>query len=396
MDRNRPDALAAIEEYVLSSRRAASRACLEGMGSGPVLLTGAAGVGKTWLARLLAASTQFAWISLDVGPGMTAADLVRGALRGLGRRPESDEASPRFALAEALAERSADGRPVALVVDEAHGAGEDVLEEVRLQSNRLGRSEGFAAIVIVGQTPLARRLETRALEGLESRLAARIHLLPLDEREAREWLGRRPEGRGLSADQIEDLCRESGGIPARLDRLISRIGAASPPRSARERMVDEGIAAPISLATAGPILPPKPPLLVEEGMIEVGWDLDPELSADGDEDEFAADLDPEAEPEDEPIADHYAALQAWSEWVKNQGRASVSGDSPEPFAEDEADDSSRDEEREDSDLEMEAEDEIDCESSPLEDLPGVRVEGAHEFGPYGQLFARARPLKEAE
>ena len=65
--------------------------------------------------------------------------------------------------------------------------------------------------------------------------------------------------------------------------------------------------------------PSRPPLRVEDGLIEVGWAGDPadEEPADFDDSDEIDEFDPE---EGEPVDDHYAALQAWAEWARNRDR----------------------------------------------------------------------------
>jgi general secretion pathway protein A len=83
------------------------------------------------------------------------------------------------------------------------------------------------------------------------------------------------------------------------------------------------------------------------------------------------------------IEDHYAALQAWTEWAKNRGRASSLSATPaseqvEPAAVSKA-------------AMARAKDEQDTmEESPA---PGLRAELQHEHAPYSQLFSRLRQSK---
>ena len=72
---------------------------------------------------------------------------------------------------------------------------------------------------------------------------------------------------------------------------------------------------------------------------------------------------------EETITDHYAALQAWTEWSKNQGRV-PSERTPNPTG--------------------------DREESPeLAGHPNVWAEGQQGFAPYSQLFSRLKGAKDA-
>ncbi|HEX8201567.1 MAG TPA: ATP-binding protein, partial [Isosphaeraceae bacterium] len=210
---------------VLPSRAAAIKACRAALaeGAGPVLLTGAAGTGKTWLWKHLAAGWvgDGRWLGVDLTPRSDAGEFFGRIGHALGL-PEADAIEEaRRAVADELRERAVDGRRWLLVVDEAHNASAELLEEIRVLSNRLGRPDGVAGIVLVGQTALARRIETRPLAALEARLAARIHLRALDVDEARLFLSQQIAGRSWTWPQVEVLHREAAGNPQRLLRLAS-------------------------------------------------------------------------------------------------------------------------------------------------------------------------------
>lgn len=368
--------------YALPSRSAAIAALRDALHGepGPILLTGEAGAGKTWLWGRLAAdrADRLRWLAVDLAPTTDPADVFRALGHALGLA-EPDHA--RRPLADFLAEQAEEGRRWALVVDEAHNASADVLEELRLLSNRLGRPGGFATLVLSAQTRLARRLATAPLAALEARVSSRIHLRPIDADEARDLLARLRPGRPWSIAEVEELHREAGGNPRRLLRLA----ASSRPRPASSP------ARPLPEVAPRAIAPPpvprlgsdRPPLRVEEGLIEVGWD-GPDTEGAPSPAPVAAPrslvmVEPGPEPEreveaesdlltgeDEPIHDHYAALQAWNEWARNQGRQPAAA-ARASVAEDEGE-------------------------SPRDSPARVEAHEAQDFAPYSQLFSR---LKQA-
>ena len=366
---------------------------------GPVLITGEAGVGKTWLARRLESelTSPWRWAHIDLTPATDVAELFGAISRGVGLAEQAGR-SARWRYVDALAESAAEGERWVLVVEEAHNASDPIWEEIRILANHLGERGGFAGIVLVGQTPLARRLRTRALAALESRLAYQVHLRPLDRDEAIQFLEHEAPARIGSNPEGDSLHRDAAGNPRRLvhaaiqlearGNLVRDVRPSPPKRPAAAEPV--ALAEPVAVAAEPnrpmPIpVPSKPPLHEEEGLIEVGWD--------------ASDLEPSDEslgaavagrslPDtgvavmtEEPVDDHYAALQAWTEWAKNQGRASAPAPADGLAAVDDDDEGGQ----------------SAAESDRLSTNghPSVWAEGQHGFAPYSQLFSRLRQSRDS-
>lgn len=362
-----PVDLAGSEPLLLPSRHAALAAARADLARGPVLITGGAGSGKTWLATRLVAGCDPAlrWACVDLGPAVEPRGLLRAVAAELGL---DGRRADRPALRAALAESAADGHRWGLLLDEAHLAPTETLEEVRLLSNDLGRAAGFAALVILGQTPLLRRLELRSLNALAVRLTGRVHLRSLDADEAHALLRRRVDP-DIDADRADELHRATGGNPRLLLHQGAAIGRPAPvavtapaPSPARSR---EGLVVPPEMVRLGT---PRPPLVEADGVVEVGWE--------NDETPYETDAEPTLAPVDEPeagpvgVEDHYAALQAWDEWTRNQGRVES-----EPAR---------------------ASARVAAAASPG-DAPGqLRFEHEQAFAPYGQLFSRLRTSQDPE
>jgi len=392
--------------FVPPSRELVLQLALAALGRGPILLTGDAGIGKSWaVEQLIHQAPAGRWTRIDLTPADGPSDLYRHLARGLGMASESSIPPSRIDVADLLADRSADGERHSLVIDEAHNLALGVWEEVRVLANRLGHADGFAHLILVGQTVLIRRFSTRALAAIEARLAAHIHLRPIDLEEARDWLARSRPEIDWSSDEVEAIHCDSGGNPGRLLRRSAAISARSPSKGPIALQTKtEATALPFtsdlgdsestsrveSLPTSSPPLtgPDRPPLHfeVEENSIEVGWSADEvEPSGFDEEDDriepsVSGEMTPRLDQTDQAVHDHYAALQAWREWADNQDKRAKTAKSDRVLA-DEIDEAA----------EAEAAEKSEATSN---DRPSVRVEGQHHFAPFGQLFTRMPQVRE--
>jgi hypothetical protein len=156
--------------------------------------------------------------------------------------------------------------------------------------------------------------------------------------------------------------------------------------------------APSAVARAAPLLgPAKPPIVEEDGLIEVGWEP---TAAESDDEAGVLGASVEVSTAgrsgartvaaagakdgvEEPVNDHYAALQAWNEWARNQGRGPANPPlSPAELLP--------------ADLAEAAEEELKADGAPpLGSGSNVWAEGPDSFAPYSQLFSRLRPSKDA-
>lgn len=369
-----------MDDRILPSRGAAWARLRAGLESpSPVLLTGEAGSGKTWLARRIVrdAGPRESWAWVDVGPGMTPAELLGAILDALGDSGDLDHSAgaQRRRLAQRLGEASADGRCWGLVVDELQLAGPRLLEELRLLANTLGTAAGLGRLLLLGQTPVLRTLATSAVGTLGTKIDVHVHLAPLDFDDARAWLDRAAPGAELSTRDLETLHRDSGGNAVVLGRLIRGLAT---PRTTRIRKdpghvaavpgTESSVAAAHAASTApaprpAPLLPTRPPLVEDEGLIEVGW------PADATETPSDPTPVPMPSPDDpalasEVVEDAYTALQAWQEWAASTARAAEAATSPRLAGE---------------------------PVIPEPEEPNVWLDPAEPFAPYGDLFARNRP-----
>jgi hypothetical protein len=309
-----------------------------------------------------------------------------------------------------------------LVLDRANRGRSGVWDEVQAIANQLGQSSGFAALLIVGETGLARSLaSSRSSVGLVCQLRAHIHLKPLDLDEARDLLDSADLADVADREMLEEIHRSSRGNIASLLRLapawtnrhrsVARSAAdqfgrsgdlglnrsslapsqqqrnssgEAQPDSSRE--VVEEQAGSTSRAGRGlarsdvpAVVPSRPPIRDEDGLVEVGWDGDFDDGTDG----GSASADPAAFGSDlstldsESTDDRFAALTAEAELTRNEAWPPSGSLAPSGQRSDES---------------PEKADAPARTSDSTASVPpgGIRVEGQHEFAPYGQLFTRYR------
>jgi general secretion pathway protein A len=285
-------------------------------------------------------------------------------------------------------------------------------------------------MVIVGSSELVRKMRSRQFIELAGRLITHVHLLPLDLDEARTLVSGPDKEGSIAPIVLETMHRDAAGNPRRLLQLLrtrnrllpspalrrgsensvgspearsqvlsteSRSGELSDWREivaepSANQSLGSSVEPDLTLTQPQPasvpaLIPSRPPLRVEEGMIEVGWsgslEAESALSVEADSEAIESSVAQVPATElglsDETIDDHYAALQAWTEWARNRGQG-MEQQAPGVQTEDEL---------------VQRSDNDEPGISPSESmLSGViRAEGQHEHAPYSQLFSRLRQQK---
>jgi hypothetical protein len=356
------------------------------------------------LRQATSADATRSWLWVDVGPTSTPSELLADLTVQFDCEAAAGDsiAQRTQRVRDRLEESALEDRAWGLIVDEAHLAGPELLEQIRVLANASVLGRWLRPIVLCGQTALLRRLRGPSLSSLDTRIESRIHLKPLDADEAIEWLT--ALGSTLPTERAEAWHRDALGNPARLRRLWAQHTTLAPIallRPAPELPSRSEPTAPspgsASLPPLGdsPLVPSTPPLQIDEGVIEVGW-------AEGDSSARGVDLSsakPLAVFEDavrtqpdltglgdarsvERISDRYAALQAWNEWSAGAGDQAGNGLSTSP-----SDPGS-------NSLETSSSDD-DQADGPL-GRPGVWAEPADQFAPYGDLFRPRNPAPQAD
>ena len=345
-------------------------------------------------------------------------------------------------LQDILQDDATDGGRWLLVVDEAHRSSSAVWDEIQAIANQLGRPGGFGALVVLGRTELARTLAKRSASGFASRLGMHLHLMPLDLDETRDLLGYAGRTDSTLEPALEELHRDARGNPGKLFRIVQSRPELWRPRSDRDQRRhasaqsaskvpsspdpasrsygEDGRSfadpaarkegAGTARSDAPSLIPTRPPIRDEDGLVEVGWEGDLEselLPTVGTSPETVGSLADDSSFNEELIEDRYAALQAWAEWTRNQGRSG--GENPATQTAQQRREPAEPAGREgpastepaagpDRSAAFEPADSADpgdaARGPAVGPHAGVRAESQHEFAPYSQLFTRLRQPRQ--
>jgi general secretion pathway protein A len=191
--------------------------------TGIAVLIGEAGTGKTTLvhAALHAQSTRQSLAVYLNNPSLTRDEFVEFLAAGFGLSADAGRSKTRclYELTEVLAKRHQARHMAALVIDEAQGLPDALLEEVRLLANIESASEKLLSIILAGQPELADRLNQSSLRQLKQRVGLRCALRPLTHEETVAYVGARIGVAGgktehiFTREAIDTVHECSGGIP---------------------------------------------------------------------------------------------------------------------------------------------------------------------------------------
>ncbi len=196
---------------------------LSGDLTGLTLLTGEAGTGKTTLIySLLQRDFKRVRIAHIDDPKLSFPEIMRLILTQLNlystgaTKLDYLEALDRFLELRGKEER------IAIVVDESQILSDDVLEELRLLSNRGDRR---LQLILVGHPELAERLKKPELRQLNQRISSRGVLNPLTTAQATKYVECKLSAQGSTCAAIFErgalkrLLRRSDGIPRKINML---------------------------------------------------------------------------------------------------------------------------------------------------------------------------------
>lgn len=194
---------------------------LSGELSGLTLLTGEAGTGKTTLIySLLQRDYKRVRIAHIDDPKLSFLEIMRAVLTQLNLYCAGSTKLDYLNTLDHLLDLHGSKERIAVVVDEAQLMSDDVLEDLRLLSNR-----GQLQLILVGQPELAERLKKPELRQLNQRISSRGVLKPLTPEQAQMYVECRLSVRGgkcsgiFERGALRHLLRRSDGLPRKINML---------------------------------------------------------------------------------------------------------------------------------------------------------------------------------
>ena len=247
---------------------------LTGEQSGLTLLTGEAGIGKTTLIySLLQRGYKRVRIAHIDDPKLSFLDMMRSILAQLNLYSAGSTKLDYLKALDHLLELHGKDERIAIIVDESQVLNDDILEELRLLSNRgLRNDRCLLQLILVGQPELAERLKKPELRQLNQRISTRGVLKPLNTAEATMYVECRLSVQGGSCaglfepGALKQLLRRSDGIPRKINMLChsammaafyageKKVSVRTAKKTAAEYHDAVGIAKPKSRVPALPML----------------------------------------------------------------------------------------------------------------------------------------------
>lgn len=199
---------------------------------GFIQLTGEVGTGKTTVVRsLLARDLPGVEIALILNPRLNVKEFLQTLCQELKIRLTPARRGSVKALMDAIGERllaaHAEGRRVALLIDEAHLLDREVLEQVRLLTNLETATRKLLQIILIGQPELRDLLGRQDLRQVAQRITGRHHLEPLSAEETSLYVRHRLRVAGATSEifsprALAFLHRASGGFPRLINVIADR------------------------------------------------------------------------------------------------------------------------------------------------------------------------------
>jgi MSHA biogenesis protein MshM len=200
-------------------------------GEGIIKVTGEVGSGKTMLCHMLQARLPAHIETVYIAnPGVSPEEVVHAIAFELQLHTERSASRLEVmqALHDFLLKRYAEGKRVAVFVEESQGMPLATLEEIRLLSNLETRNDKLLQIVLFGQPELDENLRQPNIRQLRDRITHSFRLEPLRAEEIREYLMFRLRAAGyrgpdlFPASVVKYITRASEGLTRRVNLIADK------------------------------------------------------------------------------------------------------------------------------------------------------------------------------
>jgi general secretion pathway protein A len=196
-------------------------------GKGLIVVTGEVGTGKTtilrWMMQRLERTVMVAYL---FNPRLSVTEFYQQIAALLDVQNWETKPELLSSLGQALESRHARGLRTVLIIDEAQGLSQSVLEEIRLLSNFESNTAKQLQIVLTGQPELREVLNNPDLRQLKQRVALRcvIKAMPTVD-ETNRYITSRLLAAGarrtdiFSPDAVDYIYRCTEGIPRNINNI---------------------------------------------------------------------------------------------------------------------------------------------------------------------------------
>ncbi|MES2493604.1 MAG: XrtA/PEP-CTERM system-associated ATPase [Pseudomonadota bacterium] len=202
-------------------------------GEGFVVITGEIGAGKSTLVAHLMATIDPARLTAAqvVTSALTGDELIHVVAQAFGLMIDGhDKASALSAIEGLFHAEARAGRRCLLVVDEGQNLSVEALEELRMLSNFQLGAQPLLQTLLLGQPEFRELILTSPeLEQLRQRVIAAHHLEGMEPDEVQPYVEHRLKRVGwagrpaFAADIFAELHRVSGGMPRKINQIVSRV-----------------------------------------------------------------------------------------------------------------------------------------------------------------------------
>jgi type II secretory pathway predicted ATPase ExeA len=197
---------------------------------GIVKVTGEVGSGKTMLCRMLLERLPQQVESVYLAnPSLSREEMLYAIADGLGLNLEGQRVNVIMqTLQNLLAQKTAGGKRVVVLVDEAHAMPLDTLEELRLLYNLQIGNNKLLQIVLFGQPELNAKLDQPNMRQLKDRIVHHFTMLPLSQQVIESYLLFRMRTAGyrgpnlFSATAVTLIGKASQGLMRRVNILADK------------------------------------------------------------------------------------------------------------------------------------------------------------------------------